>query len=36
MNDTEYIRQIKEEFIFGDFNKMIQGKKLNLKEPIWD
>ena len=36
MSDTEYIRQIKEEFVFGGFNKMIQGDKLNLKKTIWD
>ena len=36
MSDTEYIRQIKEEFVFGGFNKMIQGDELNLGEPIWD
>lgn len=30
--DTKFIRQIKEEFIFGEFNKMIQGEKLNLKD----
>ena len=36
MSDTEYIRQIKEEFVFGGFNKMIQGGELNLEEPIWD
>lgn len=36
MSDTKYIRQIKEEFVFGGFNKMIQGDELNLEEPIWD
>lgn len=36
MNDTEYIRQIKEEFVLGGFNKMIQGDNLNLEEPIWE
>jgi hypothetical protein len=36
MSDTEYIRQIKEEFVLGGFNKMIQGDELNLEEPIWD
>jgi len=35
-SDTEYIRQIKEEFVFGGFNKMIQGEPLELEEPIWD
>lgn len=32
--DTKFIRQIKEEFIFSGFNKMIQGDALNLKEII--
>ena len=36
LSDTEYIRQIKEEFVFGGFNKMIHGEELNLEEPIWD
>ena len=36
MNDTEYIRRIKEEFVFGGFNKMIQGEDLQLEEVIWD
>lgn len=36
MNDTEYIRKIKEEFVFGEFNKMIQGEDLRLEEVIWD
>ena len=35
-SDTEYIRQVKEEFVLGNFNKMIQGNKLNLQETIWD
>ena len=34
--DTEYIRQIKEEFVLGGFKKMIQGEDLRLEEPIWD
>lgn len=34
--DTEYIRQIKEEFVFGGFNKMIQGEPLELEETIWE
>ena len=33
-SDTEYIRQVKEEFVLGNFNKMIQGNKLNLQETI--
>lgn len=32
MTDTKFIRQVKEEFIFGGFNKMIQGDGLDLKE----
>ena len=36
LTDTEYIRQIKEEFVFGGFNKLIQGESLELEEPIWD
>ena len=33
--DKEFIRQVKEEFIFGNFNKMIQGEDLDLKEVVW-
>lgn len=37
MTDTKFIRQVKEEFIFGGFNKMIQGDTLILKEVnLWD
>lgn len=36
MSDAKYIRQIKEEFVFGGFNKMIQGEELNLEKTIWD
>ena len=35
-SDTEYIRKIKEEFVFGGFRKQIQGKDLELEEPKWD
>lgn len=31
--DLDFMQQIKEEFIFGSFDKMIQGEKLDLKEP---
>lgn len=31
MTDTKFIREVKEEFVFGGFNKMIQGDELNLK-----
>ena len=30
--DTKFIRQVKEEFIFGEFNKLIKGDELQLKE----
>ena len=36
VSDTEYIRQIKNEFVFGGFNKMIQGDDLDLEEISWD
>lgn len=32
LTDTNFIQQVKEEFIIGGFNKIIQGDKLNLKE----
>ena len=32
--DTEYIRRIKEEFVFGGFNKKIQGD--GLEDISWD
>lgn len=35
-SDREFIRQIKEEFVFGGFKKMIQGDDLELEEVIWD
>lgn len=35
-SDTEFIRQIKEEFIFGEFNKRIQGDELALAATVWD
>lgn len=36
LTDTEYIRQVKEEFVFGGFNRMIQGNDLDLKEvDLW-
>lgn len=34
--DTEYIRQIKEEFVLGSFRKQIQGEDLGLEELKWD
>ena len=37
INDPKFIRQVKEEFVFGKFNKLIQGDDLQLKEvPAWD
>lgn len=37
MNDTKFIQQVKEEFIFGGFNKMIQGEELDIKEiDLWN
>lgn len=32
MTDRKFIRKIKEEFIFGEFHKMIHGESLELKE----
>ena len=34
--DTEYIQQIKEEFVLGGFREQIQGEDLGLEEPIWE
>lgn len=36
MTDTAYIQKIKEEFVFGSFDKLIQGDDLMLEEPVWD
>ena len=37
VQDTSFIHSIKEEFVFGGFNKMIQGEKLILKETtLWE
>lgn len=36
-HSEKFIRQVKEEFVFGKFNKLIQGDDLQLKEvPAWD
>jgi len=35
-SDTEYISKIKEEFVIGGFNKMIQGEPLEFEETIWN
>lgn len=34
--DSEYIRRIKEEFVFGNFNQLIQGEPLELEDITWD
>lgn len=36
MTDTAYIRKIKEEFVFGGFNQLIQGDPLQLETATWD
>lgn len=36
MTDTAYIQKIKEEFVFGSFDKLIQGDDLMMEEPVWD
>lgn len=37
MTDTKFIREVKEEFVFGEFNKMIHGDELRLKEvKLWE
>ncbi len=37
INDPKFIRQVKEEFVLGKFNRLIQGEELLLKEiPAWD
>ena len=36
ISDGEYIRQIKEEFVFGGFNRIIQGTDLELEDTSWD
>lgn len=37
INDPKFIRQVKEDFVIGKFNQLIQGDGLQLKEvPAWD
>lgn len=36
INDAKYIREIKREFVFGNFNKQIQGEILELEEVDWE
>ena len=35
LTDTKYIHAVKEEFIISEFNKLIRGNDLNLKEMDW-
>ena len=35
-NDAEFIKNVKEEFVFGKFRNMIQGEKLNLEEVYYE
>ena len=35
MTDRKFIHKVKEEFVFGQFHKMIQGDELKLKEIQW-
>ncbi len=34
--DTTYIRKIKEEYVIGNFKKMIQGNEIELEDIVWD
>lgn len=36
VSDTEYIRKIKNEFVFEEFNKLIMGVELQLEDISWD
>ena len=37
LTDTKFIRKVKEEFVIGGFNKLIQGEDLKLEEvTLWD
>ena len=37
LTDTQLIRKVKEEFVFGGFNKFIRGEQLQPKEVVlWD
>ena len=36
LTDTKFIQKVKEEFVIGGFNKLIQGEELQLKEvKLW-
>lgn len=34
--DTVYIRKIKEEYVIGNFKKMIQGNEIKLEDIVWN
>lgn len=34
--DKKFIRELKEEFVFGEFSKKIQGDALDLEKVNWD
>ena len=36
VSDTEFIRAVKEEFVFGGFKELLKGDDLKLEEGIWD
>jgi len=36
ITDTKFIRQVKHEFVYGNFNKLIQGDALDLKDYSYD
>lgn len=37
LTDTNFIQKVKEEFVFGNFDKLIQGEKLELEEvKLWE
>ena len=37
ITDRKFIRQVKEEFVYGSFKSMIRGEELKLKELIpWE
>lgn len=37
LTDVKFIQKVKEEFVIGGFNKLIQGEELNIKEVVlWD
>lgn len=36
ITDTKFIREVKEEFVFGGFKELIKGEDLGLEVPIWE